>query len=143
MEYFVGYLMKAAGKVDTLPMAKRSMMTASDNGLIVSSKETASKKGKKSFVGRRLGESNGLEVVLCTGPPGTLAGLKMWCGGSVDYRYESLESAWQNKTTRDMLIALGIPTIAGEFGPDPSIKVRPTLPVVYCGQNHDPFAPEV
>lgn len=83
-------------------------------------------------------------VIVCTANDAAFS----WLRGRVpdpdngNYRYKSLEDAWQVTAVRDWLKANGMPWVAGEFSPDPgSIYGRPTLPVVWCGQNHDIWAP--
>jgi len=70
--------------------------------------------------------------------------LKDLAAGDANYDWKTLRNAWQLPVWRNRLKANGMPWLPGEFGPDPgSTYGRPTLPVVYCGQGHDVFAPEV
>ena len=108
----------------------------------------------KSLVGRYLGRLDEGQfgttgrpaIIVCTGSKSALQWLRSNVADpdSGAYRFKSLAEAWQVENVRDWLKANGMPWLPGEFGPDPgSTYGRPTLPVVYCGQGHDVFAPEV
>lgn len=82
-------------------------------------------------------------VVVCSGSKSAFQWLKDRIVGNPDYNFASLEATWQIEDRRDWLKANGMPWVAGEFGPVPgSTYGRPTLPIVWCMQSHDVFAPE-
>ena len=150
--YFLMTLPISAGK----PQLPAVLETAITNGTVEATREgtsfrlkqvppdgTTGRPEMKSLVGRYLGTAQGKAVVICTGSKSAL----QWLRGRVvdpdngDYQFKSLAQAWQIEAVRDWLKPR-INWIPGEFGPVPgSTYGRPLLPVVYCGQNHDPYAP--
>jgi len=107
----------------------------------------------KSLVGRYLGRLDEGQfgttgrpaIIVCTGSKSALQWLRSKVADPDNgaYRFKSLENAWQIAAVRDWLKANGMPWVVGEFGPVPgSTYGRCTIPIVYCGQSHDPWRPE-
>ena len=130
--------------VDVLVFKNGNLFQAFENP------EKYRRKDRAHFVGRYLGRLDEGQfgttgrpaVVVCTGSPRAFQWFRDNASGNSSYDFKTLEAAWQIAAVRDWLIANGMPTIAGNFGPDESITVRPKVPI-FCGGNPDPFAPEV
>jgi len=160
--YFLMTLPISAGK----PQLPAVLETAITNGTVEATREgnsfhlnqvppngTTGRPEMKSLVGRYLGRLDEGQfgttgrpaVIVCTGSKSALQWLRSNVADPDNgaYRFKSLAEAWQAENVRDWLKANGMPWTPGEFGPVPgSTYGRPTLPVVYCGQNHDAYQPE-
>jgi len=85
-------------------------------------------------------------VIVAAAKQGVREYLESLASGDNSYRFEYLDEAWKSAAKRQILIDMGIPYIpAVSFQALDGTRIdgvgRPTLPVVYCGQNYDPFAP--
>jgi len=104
----------------------------------------AKNRRRASTIASVYGTRGGKGVLVFTGSKQAMAHLLAGRKGDTAYDFQTLEDAWQDAGIRDHLKANGCPWVKGEFGPVPgSTYGRPLLERVFCGQSHDPFAPEV